>query len=102
MAEQNINSQALRDGADKMRQYNNTLFDILNNFQNKINSLTNVWVGDAQSELVQQFTNKLYPRFQEYYDVINSYADYLITTAESYEAAEETLISQADTTTDFA
>ena len=98
MAEQNISSQALRDGADKMRQYNNSLLDVLN----KINSLTNVWVGDAQSELVQQFTNKLYPRFQEYYDVINSYADYLITTAETYEAAEETLISQAESTTDFA
>lgn len=102
MAEQNISSQALRDGADKMRQYNNSLLDVLNNFQNKINSLTNVWVGDAQSELVQQFTNKLYPRFQEYYDVINSYADCLITTAETYEAAEETLISQAESTTDFA
>lgn len=101
MAEQNINTQALRDGADKMRQFNNALNEVLGQFQAKINSLTNVWVGDAQSELVQQFTNKLYPRFQEYYDVINSYADYLITTAESYEAAEETLIGQADTATDF-
>ena len=36
MAEQNISSQALRDGADKMRQYNNSLLDVLNNFQNKI------------------------------------------------------------------
>ncbi len=101
MAEQKVQSQVLRDGADKIRQQNNSLNTTLDQFKAKINTLTQIWNGDAQSELVQQFTNKLYPRFQEYFDVINTYADHLITTAEAYEAAEETLISQADTATDF-
>ena len=84
MAEMKIDTQRLVGAAGYIRGKNNSLNDILVNFSKKVEDLQSTWESEAGTH-TQDAIKSLKPRFEDYRKVLNSYADYLEKTAESYE-----------------
>ncbi len=89
-----ISTQVLRDTSDKVRAINNTLDTKLADINRTMNELENSWKSDAASE-IRAAMNALKPRFEEYKAVIESYAKFLVNTAQSYENTENAIHTSA-------
>lgn len=89
-----VSTQVLLDTADKVRNINHTLDDKLAEINNQMNMLNNSWKSDAATDIIAAM-NALKPRFSEYKQVIDSYAKFLVATAQSYEETEGRIQSNA-------
>lgn len=83
-----IDTAVLRDTAANVKNINVELDDKLADIKNVINNMENDFQTDGSREIVESMNN-LQPRFNEYKSVLDSYADFLITTATSYESTEQ-------------
>ena len=77
-----ISTQVLVDTADKVRSINKTLDDKLADINKNMNDLEATWKSDAASD-IRAAMNALKPRFEEYKNVVESYAKFLVNTAQS-------------------
>ena len=90
-----ISTQVLIDTAAKVRTINSTLDDKLTNINNKMQSLSSTWNSDAAEEIRKAMLN-MRPKFDHYKEVIDSYAKFLDTTAQSYESTETAIHKNAE------
>lgn len=89
-----ISTQVLLDTADKVRTINTTLDQKLADINKNMNDLEATWKSDAATD-IRAAMNALKPRFEEYKNVVESYAKFLVNTAQNYETTEGTIQSNA-------
>ena len=75
-----ISTQVLLDTAEKVRTINTTLDSKLADINKNMNDLEATWKSDAASD-IRAAMNALKPRFEEYKNVVESYAKFLVNTA---------------------
>lgn len=90
-----ISTQVLLDTADKVRSINNTLDSKLAEINKNMNALEASWKSDAATD-IRAAMNAMKPRFEEYKNVVESYAKFLVKTAQGYEATESAIQSRAN------
>jgi len=90
-----ISTQVLVDTAEKVRSINKSLDDKLADINKSMNDLEATWKSDAASD-IRAAMNALKPRFEEYKNVVESYAKFLVNTAQSYETTEGAIQSNAN------
>ena len=90
-----ITTQVLTETAGKIRSINSSMDSKLVEINNKMNGLENTWQSSAASD-IRAAMNAMKPRFEEYKNVVESYAKFLDTTAASYETAEAAAQSNAN------
>ena len=89
-----ISTQVLLDTAEKVRNINNTLDGKLADINKSMNDLEATWKSDAASD-IRAAMNAMKPRFEEYKNVVESYAKFLVNTAQSYESTESAIQTNA-------
>ena len=89
-----VSTQVLLDTAEKVRTINNNLDSKLAEINKNMNDLEASWKSDAAEE-IRAAMNALKPRFDEYKAVVESYAKFLVNTAQSYETTEGTIQTNA-------
>lgn len=89
-----ISTQVLLDTAEKVRTINSTLDQKLADINKNMNDLEATWKSDAATD-IRAAMNALKPRFEEYKNVVESYAKFLVNTAQSYDNTEGTIQSNA-------
>lgn len=90
----NVSTQELRDVATDIRQRKRNLRNLLNEINNKMNNLEHTWTSDASQEIRTKM-NSMKGRFDQYDEVVESYASFLVRAAEMYEETESTAKSNA-------
>lgn len=90
-----VTTQVLTETAGKIRTINANMDSKLADINNKMNSLESSWQSSAASD-IRAAMNAMKPRFEEYKNVVESYAKFLDNTAASYEATETTAQSNAN------
>ncbi len=89
-----ISTQVLLDTAERVRTINTTLDEKLADINKNMNDLETTWKSDAATD-IRAAMNALKPRFEEYKNVVESYAKFLVTTAQNYETTESTIQNNA-------
>ncbi|MBE6920033.1 MAG: WXG100 family type VII secretion target [Ruminococcaceae bacterium] len=89
-----ISTQVLLDTAEKVRNINSTLDSKLADINKSMNDLEATWRSDAASD-IRAAMNAMKPRFEEYKNVVESYAKFLVNTAQSYESTESAIQTNA-------
>lgn len=89
-----ISTQVLLDTAEKVRNINSTLDSKLADINKSMNDLEATWKSDAASD-IRAAMNAMKPRFEEYKNVVESYAKFLVNTAQSYESTESAIQTNA-------
>ena len=90
MADIKISTQVLVDTAAKVRKLNDTMDLKLAECNKSMQALESSWKSDAASD-IRANMNALKPRFEQYKNVIESYAKFLDNTARSYESTESAI-----------
>ena len=89
-----ISTQVLLDTAEKVRNINSTLDSKLADINKSMNDLEATWKSDAASD-IRAAMNAMKTRFEEYKNVVESYAKFLVNTAQSYESTESAIQTNA-------
>lgn len=89
-----VTTQVLTETAGKIRNINANMDSKLADINNKMNALESTWQSAAAND-IRAAMNAMKPRFEEYKNVVESYAKFLDNTAQSYEVTETTAQSNA-------
>ena len=89
-----VTTQVLVDTASTVRSLNTTLDDKLKEINKNMNDLEATWKSDAATD-IRAAMNALNPRFEEYNSVVESYAKFLVNTAQNYDTTETTVQNNA-------
>lgn len=89
-----ISTQVLTDTAQKVRNCNTAMDEKLADINKNMNDLEATWKSDAASD-IRAAMNALKPKFEQYKNVIESYAKFLNNTAQSYESTESAIQTNA-------
>lgn len=89
-----ISTQVLLETADKVRTININLDNKLAEINKSMNDLEATWKSDAADD-IRIAMNALKPRFDEYKTVVESYAKFLVNTAQNYESTEAAVQTNA-------
>lgn len=89
-----ISTQVLTDTAQKVRDCNSAMDEKLAEINKNMNNLEATWKSDAATD-IRAAMNALKPKFEQYKNVIESYAKFLVNTAQSYETTEGAIQSNA-------
>lgn len=89
-----ISTQVLTDTAQKVRNCNTAMDEKLADINKNMNDLEATWKSDAATD-IRAAMNALKPKFEQYKTVIESYAKFLVNTAQSYETTEGAIQSNA-------
>lgn len=89
-----ISTQVLLDTAVDVRNCNRNMDQKLADINKAMNDLEATWKSDAATD-IRAAMNALKPRFEEYKNVVESYAKFLDNTARSYEATESAIQNNA-------
>lgn len=90
-----ISTEVLHTTAQKVRDINTALDQKLADINKNMNDLEATWKSEAATD-IRAAMNALKPRFEEYKNVVESYAKFLVNTATSYETTESTIKSNAN------
>lgn len=82
-----ISTQVLTDTAEKIRNCNVAMDAKLADINKSMNNLEATWKSDAATD-IRAAMNALKPKFEQYKNVIESYAKFLVNTAQAYELTE--------------
>ena len=89
-----VSTQVLLDTAEKVRTINTTMDGKLADINKTMNDLESTWRSDAATD-IRAAMNALKPRFEEYKTVVESYAKFLVNTAQSYDLTETSIQNNA-------
>ncbi|WP_239617476.1 pore-forming ESAT-6 family protein [Cohnella mopanensis] len=89
-----ISLGAVAKTAATIRNLNSSLSTKLDEIKKEMGNLSSTWQSDASNTIRNNF-NALAPRFEEYKQVVESYAKFLDNTVTNYEAAETAINSNA-------
>ncbi|MFA9559950.1 pore-forming ESAT-6 family protein [Evansella sp. AB-rgal1] len=81
--------------ASQIRTLNASLSANLEEIKKEMNALSQTWQSDASNTIRGNF-NALSPRFEEYRQVVDSYAKFLDNTVTNYNAAETAINNNAN------
>lgn len=90
-----ISTQVLMDTAESVRNINTTMDDKLAEINKSMDALQATWKSDAGND-IRQAMNDMKPRFEQYKNVVESYAKFLVNTAQSYESTESAIQTNAN------
>ncbi len=90
-----ISTQVLTDTAQKVRNCNTAMDDKLKEINDKMDALGSTWKSDAATD-IRDAMNALKSKFEQYKNVIESYATFLVNTAQSYESTEGAIQTNAN------
>ena len=90
-----ISTKVLVETAVKMRNTNKEMDAKLKEINKSMNDLEADWKSDGATA-IRSSMNALKPRFEEYRNVIESYAKFLDTTAQSYVSTETAVETNAN------
>lgn len=95
MADQiKVSTQVLTETAGEIDRLNAQMSDKLRDINTKMQNLSSTWRSDAAND-IRDAMNAMKPRFDEYQNVVDSYAKFLRLTAQSYESTEQVVQSNA-------
>lgn len=89
-----ISTQVLIDTATEVRSINAAMDEKLKEINKNMNLLEETWKSDAATD-IRAAMNNLQPRFEQYKNVVESYAKFLDKTAQSYETTEGVIQTNA-------
>lgn len=89
-----VSTQVLLDTAEKVRTINTTMDGKLADINKTMNDFESTWRSDAATD-IRAAMNALKPRFEEYKTVVESYAKFLVNTAQSYDVTETSIQNNA-------
>ena len=89
-----VSTQVLLDTEEKVRTINTTMDGKLADINKTLNDLESTWRSDAATD-IRAAMNALKPRFEEYKTVVESYAKFLVNTAQSYDVTETSIQNNA-------
>lgn len=89
-----VTTQVLSDTAKDIRTINGELDSKLADINKEMNSLQNTWKSDAAND-IRAAMNALKPKFEQYKNVVESYAKFLDATVQNYESTESTIQNNA-------
>lgn len=90
----NITLEQVLETAKKIKNLNNQMSARLEEVKKDMNSLEATWQSGAATTIRKNF-NKLESKFQGYKEIINSYAQFLESTVNSYKTTESNIKSNA-------
>ena len=91
-----ISTGDVRSTAATIKTLNNTMNEQLLEIKNQMNNLQNTWQSDAHDVIRSKFNAAASKYFQNYKEIVDSYADFLINTvSEGYETTESAIESNA-------
>ncbi|MDQ0194707.1 pore-forming ESAT-6 family protein [Paenibacillus wynnii] len=90
----NISLPEVSNTAGTLRSINESLSARLQEIKNEMNGLAATWQSEASNTIREKFKG-MEPRFEEYKNVITSYATFLDNTVKGYESAESSINSNA-------
>jgi WXG100 family type VII secretion target len=80
--------------AGTIRTLNNGLNARLEEIKKEMNNLASTWQSDASNTIRNNF-NALAPKFEQYKEIVDSYAKFLDVTVTNYDAAESAINNNA-------
>lgn len=80
--------------AVRLRQYNQQLYDNLIAMRKQMNALEQSWQSPAATSIREKF-NGMLPTFDNYREIINTYAKFLDQTVVAYEEIETAMQQHA-------
>ncbi len=86
--------QEVTEISQKIKNLNNSIYELLSNVKTDMNELNLVWVSQG-SETIKDRFNSFSRKFEEIKEVINSYGNFLDYTVSTYESLENTINSNA-------
>lgn len=89
-----ITIEEVENTAEKIRMISEVLNETLEDIKQEINSLDSVWMSDASEMLKERFLS-FSNRFPVFKETIDSYAQFLVLTAETYQNVEASIHSNA-------
>ena len=89
-----VSTQILTDTAKNIRNINSNMDTKLADIKEKMNALGTTWQSVAADD-IRGAMNAMQPRFDDYKRIVESYANFLDTTAQSYETTEATAQNNA-------
>lgn len=90
----NISLAEVTNTASTIRTINQQLSARLDEIRQEMNNLSSSWQSDG-SETIRTKFNGLAPKFENYREIIESYAQFLDNTVANYDAAETAINSNA-------
>lgn len=88
MASIKINSIVMRDKAGTLKGISNSIKTLTEEMSQEMNNLKSTWEGQVAEETVRKFEG-LRDDFQERYDTINKYSEFLEKAAEAWERVDQ-------------
>ena len=97
MSSTNITYERVRSDANTIKECSGTMRNIFDDFGSSMNRVgaENVFYGDASQSLGSRF-NSLKGKFDSYVNLVNQFADTILSASEQTSATEQSLASQAD------
>jgi WXG100 family type VII secretion target len=95
MSEIKISFEGLRALTDDIRGVNASLTQNLQDIKAAINQLESQWSSDA-SDTIRLKANKMEPKFEHFYNVIESYAKFLDSAVSEYTVTETAIYNNAE------
>ncbi len=89
-----ITIEEVENTAEKIRMISEILNETLEEIKHEINSLDGVWMSEASETLKERFLS-FSNRFPMFKETVDSYARFLVLTAETYQNVEATIHSNA-------
>ena len=89
MATEYINFGSFEQWANKINDDNKKLLDYLNDISRRIDSLGNESYQSNASTAIREKIIGMKPRFEQYYQVIDSYARFVRASGEAWRATEQ-------------
>ena len=95
-----VNPTELENVAGRIDTKNTALKEKLDEFAKKFDEISQTWESSASRKTMDAI-NSLKPHFQEYFDVVSSYAVQMKAIAQEYSEKEQSNVTSANTTADF-
>ncbi|MHC1685583.1 MAG: pore-forming ESAT-6 family protein [Clostridiaceae bacterium] len=90
----NISLAEVSKTAASIRTINHQLSARLEDMKKEMNNLSSTWKSDSSDTIKHKF-NALAPKFENYKNVVDSYAKFLENTVDGYNAAESAIKNYA-------
>ena len=97
MATIKVDSTVMRDKAGIFKTVATSIKTLTDEMKQEIESLKNAWEGESAETTVTKF-NSLSSAFEEKFDTINQYANFLEEAAQAYDEAENAVAQGAEGT----
>lgn len=90
-----VSSLAMRDKSNTLKAAANSIKTLTEEMKSEISKMRPTWEGEASEKFVVKFDG-LNDNFQEIYDVINQYAQFLVDAADEFDRAEVETVNKED------